>query len=256
MEETRVYRLLQGYRGRPPADISKLESIILSFSKLIVDFPEIAEMDINPIAIAQGKPYAVDARIILDREFRGQSSSSYPHLIIAPYPTKYITNWSLSDGTDVLLRPVRPEDEPLEHDMLTSLSPKTIKERFFQPIKQITHDMHVRLCNIDYEREMAIVAEIKEGGKKRIIGTGRLIMEPDLKRGEFAVIVHDEFQGRGLGYKLMDTVIGIGHEKGLREVYGFVLSENNVMLNMCRKLGCTIEPMEEEDITKVTLTLE
>jgi acetyltransferase len=254
MEETRVYRLLQGYRGRPPADMVMLESIILKFSNLIVDFPEIAEMDINPIGILNGKACALDARIILDPYYVRQAGVPYPHLIISPYPTRYITHWQLGDGTDVLLRPVRPEDEPLEHEMLTTLSKKTLKERFFQPITQITHEMHVRMCNIDYEREMAIVAEIKEGNRKRIIGTGRLIIEPDLKKAEFAVLVHDEFQGKGLGYKLVDTVIGIGHEKGVEEVYGLVLSENTGMLQMCRKLGCSIEPLED-DITKVTLNL-
>ena len=163
-------------------------------------------------------------------------------------------HWTLPDGTDVLLRPIRPEDEPLEHEMLTSLSEKTLKERFFQVIKHITHEMHVRLCNIDYEREMAIVAEIREDDRKKIVGIGRLIIEPDLKKAEFAVVVHDAFQGKGLGYKLVDMVIGIGHEKGVKEIYGFVLSNNTKMLNMCSKLGCTIEPMED-DITKVSLAL-
>ncbi len=253
MEETRVYRLLQGYRGKPPADLAKLEQIVLNFSNLIVDFPEIAEMDINPIALSGGRAVALDARIILDAGY-ADPSSSRPHLIISPYPTKYVHHWSLPDGTDVLLRPVKPEDEPLEHEMLTSLSEKTLKERFFQVIKHITHDMHARLCNIDYEREMAIVAEIREGDRKKIVGIGRLIIEPDLKKAEFAVVVHDAFQSKGLGYKLVDMVIGIGHEKGVEEIYGFVLSNNAKMLNMCSKLGCTVEPMED-DITKVSLTL-
>ena len=253
MEETRVYRLLQGYRGKPPADLTKLEEIILSFSNLITDFPEIAEMDINPIALSEGKAIALDARIILDAGHLDHSSS-HPHLIISPYPTKYVINWTLPDGRAVLFRPVRPEDEPLEHEMLTSLSEKTLKERFFQVIKQITHEMHVRLCNIDYEREMAIVAEIREGVRRRLIGMGRLIIEPDLKKAEFAVVVHDDFQGLGLGYKLVDTVIGIGHEKGVEEIYGFVLSDNVKMLRMCNKLGCSIQPMED-DISKVTLSL-
>lgn len=253
MEETRVYRLLQGYRGKPPADITKLEQIVISFSNLIADFPEIAEMDINPIALTDGKVFALDARIILDPHYTNRSSS-HPHLIISPYPTKYVSHWRLSDGSDVLLRPIRPEDEPLEHEMLTSLSAKTLKERFFQPIRQITHEMHIRLCNIDYEREMAIVAEITDGNKKRLIGIGRLIMEPDLKKGEFAVIVHDAYQGKGLGYKLVDTIIGIGHEKGVEEIYGLVLSNNMNMLNMCKKLGFTIDPLKE-GITKVTLRL-
>ncbi len=252
MEETRVYKLLQGYRGKPPADLHMLEQIILSFSNLIIDFPEIEEMDINPIAFSNGSPMALDARIILDPHY-ASGQQTRPHLVISLYPTKYVTHWRLGDK-DVVLRPVRPEDEPLEHEMLTSLSEKTLKERFFQTIKQITHEMHVRLCNIDYEREIAIVAEINEDGKKRIIGIGRLVMEADRKRGEFAVIVHDRFQGKGLGYKLVDMVIGIGHEKGLKEIYGFVLSQNLRMINMCRRLGCVVQT-QEEGITRVTLTL-
>ncbi len=254
MEETRVYRLLQGYRGKPPANLEKLEQIVLNFSNLVADFPEIAEMDINPIALTDGKAVALDARIVLDANYSNESSS-HPHLIISPYPTKYVMHWTLPDGTDVLLRPIRPEDEPLEDEMLTSLSEKTLKERFFQVIKQITHDMHVRLCNVDYEREIVIVAEIRKGDKKRMIGMGRLIIEPDLRKAEFAVVVHDDFQSHGLGFKLVDMVIGIGHEKGVEEIYGFVLSDNTKMLNMCARLGCTVEPLEEEDVTKVSLTL-
>ena len=255
MEETKIYRLLQGgYRGKPPADIGRLEQIILSFSNLVIDFPEIAEMDINPIALFDGKALALDARIVLDPNY-SDHSSSHPHLIISPYPAKYIMHWTSSDGTEVLLRPIRPEDEPLEHEMLTSLSEETLRERFFQVISQITHEMHVRMCNIDYEREMAIVAEIREGDRKRLIGIGRLIIEPDLKKAEFAVVVHDAFQGKGLGYKLVDMVIGIGHEKGVEEVYGYVLSDNTKMLNMCSRLGCVTESLDD-GITKVILKLE
>lgn len=254
MEETKVYRLLQGYRGKQPADLEKLERILLSFSNLITDFPEIAEMDINPIVFAKGRAMALDARIMLDPN-AVDVPGAHPHLIISPYPTKYIMHWKLSDGTDVLLRPIRPEDEPLEHEMLSTLSKESLRERFFQPIQRFTHEMHTRLCNIDYEREMAIVAEIKEGGRRKIIGMVRLISEPDLKRGEFAVLVHDRFQGKGLGYKFVDTIIGIGHEKGLEECYGFVLSDNRKMLNMCMKLGFQTEPIAEEGVTKVTLKL-
>jgi acetyltransferase len=255
MEETRVYRLLRGYRGKQPADIGKLEQIILSFSNLIIDFPEIAEIDINPIALCGAEAFALDARIILDTGYQeSEYGSSHPHLVISPYPTKYIMHWQLPDGTDVLLRPIRPEDEPMEHEMLTSLSDETLRERFFQAIKHITHEMHIRFCNIDYEREMAIVAEIREGKKRRIIGIARLIMEPELKRGEFAVVVHDDFHGKGLGYKLLDTVIGIGHEKGLEETYGFVLASNRKMLSLCRKMGCTVQFLPD-DIARVSLTL-
>jgi acetyltransferase len=211
-------------------------------------------MDVNPIAFSGGRPFALDARIVLDPHY-ADDGEAHPHLIITPYPTKYITHWRLPD-MDVLLRPVRPEDEPLQHEMLTSLSEKTLRQRFFHTIKHITHEMHARLCNIDYEREIAIVAEITEGNKRRLIGVGRLLVEPDLRRAEFAVLVHDRFQGRGLGYKLVDIVVGIAHEKGLKEIYGLVLSDNLRMISMCRRLGCKVEPLEDEEgITKVSLEL-
>ena len=231
MEETRVYGMLSGYKGRPPADLRKLEEIIVVFSNLIVDFPEIAEMDINPIAISDGKAYALDSRIILGGEATG-SVQHYPHLIITPYPTRYVTPWTLPDGTEVLLRPIRPEDEPLEHEMLTTLSEETLRTRFFQPIKTITHEMHVRFCNIDYDREIAIVAEIREKEKRRIIGISRLIIEPSFKTGEYAVIVHDDFHGKGLGYKLVDVLIGIAQDKGLDEFRGYVQAGNTGMLGV------------------------
>ncbi len=253
IEETKAYRLLKGYRGKKPADLKKLEQIIVSFSNLIVDFPEIAEVDINPIAVTDGTPYALDARIVIDKSCINYTTA-YPHLIITPYPTKYIMAWRMMDGTEVLLRPIKPEDEPMEHEMLSSLSEKTMRERFFQAIKHITHEMHIRFCNIDYDREMAIVAELREGEKRRIIGIGRLIIEPDGKSGEFAVVVQDDFHGRGLGYKLVDMMIGIAQEKALEEVYALVQSDNTRMLSVCRKLGCSIEQLPDK-LSRVSLQL-
>ncbi|HVN24701.1 MAG TPA: bifunctional acetate--CoA ligase family protein/GNAT family N-acetyltransferase [Syntrophorhabdales bacterium] len=253
MEETKAYRLLKGYRGKQPADLKKLEQIIVSFSNLITDFPEIAEVDINPIAVTDGATYALDARIVIDKNCMSYTSP-YPHLIITPYPTRYIMSWRMPDGTEVLLRPIRPEDEPMEHEMLMSLSEKTMRERFFQAIKHITHEMHIRFCNIDYDREMAIVAELREGEKRRIIGIGRLIIEPDGKSGEFAVVVQDDFHGKGLGYKLVDMIIGIAQERGLHEVYALVQSDNTRMLNVCRKLGCSVEQLPEK-LSRVSLQL-
>jgi acetyltransferase len=240
MEETEVYRMLQGYRGKPPADLRQLEQILVSFSNLIVDFPEIEEMDINPIAISNGRACALDARIVLDRSCP-VPSTPYPHLVITPYPTRFVIPWRMSDGTEVLLRPIRPEDEPLQHDMLTSLSEESLRARFFQTIKSISHEMHIRMCNIDYDREMAIVAELKAETGRKLIGMVRLIIEPDGKKGEYAVIVHDDYQGRGLVYKLMDLVIGFAQEKGLEEFYGYVHPGNKRMLKACAKLGMSSE---------------
>jgi acetyltransferase len=158
--------------------------------------------------------------------------------VITPYPTRYITPWRLRDGTEVLLRPIRPEDEPLQHDLFYTLSEKTVKERFFSVIKDMTHKMLARFCNIDYDRETAIVAEVGEGDKKRIVGISRLIIEPGSK-AEFAVLVHDDYQGKGLGKKLIEVLLGAAREKGLEEVYGVVLSENDRMLKLVKALGFT-----------------
>ncbi len=255
MEETRVYKILQGYRGKPPADLRQLEEIIVAFSNMIVDFPEIAEMDINPVVVSNGKAYALDARIVLEPTSPPEGSSPYSHLVITPYPTRYIMHWTLVDGTEVVLRPIRPEDEPLEHEMLTTLSEETLRTRFFQAIRNITHEMHVRFCNIDYDREIAIVAEIREGERKRFIGMGRLIVESSLKRGEYAVLVHDDFHGKGLGYKLIDVLIGIAQDKGLEEFFGYVQAGNSKMLRVCKRLGFTVQPFPDH-INKVTLMLK
>ena len=254
MEETKVYQMLKGFRGRIPADMRQLEQILVNFSDLIVDFPEIAEMDINPLAVSNGKPYALDARIILDRDALNDKVQ-YPHLVITPYPTRYIIPWKLSDGTEVTLRPIRPEDEPLEHEMLTTLSKEALIGRFFQAMKDITHEMLIRFCNIDYDREMAIVSELREDKKRRIIGIGRLIIEADFKNAEFAVVVHDTYQGRGLGHKLIDTLIGIAQEKELEKIYGIVLTDNVRMLTICRELGFTTKHLPD-GITMVELALK
>ncbi len=257
IEETKIYKMIQGYRGKPPADMKQLEQIIISFSNLIVDFPEIAEIDVNPLAITNGKAYALDARIILEKNALEyvDHTHQYPHLVITPYPTRYIMPWKLNDGTDVILRPIKPEDEPLEYEMLTTLSEDTLRGRFFQAIRNITHELLTRFCNIDYDREMAIVAELKEGEKRRLIGIGRLIIESDFKSGEYAVVVHDDYHGRGLGYKLVDLMIGSAEEKGLDTIYGLVLTDNNAMLKICDELGFTIKHLPD-GISRVDLVLK
>ncbi len=254
MEETRIFKALKGYRGKPAADLRQLEQIIVSFSNLIVDFPEIAEMDINPIAIADGKAYALDARIIIDgssQELGGQ----YPHLIIAPYPTRYITTWTLPDGTSVILRPIKPEDEPMMDEMYSALSDETFRARFFQSTKRATHEMHIRQCSIDYDREMGIVAETRSNDKRKLIGIGTLMTDPGTRSAEYAVLVHDDVHGKGLGYKIMDVLIGIAQDKSLDEVYGYVLSSNRKMLNVCTKLGFTVHALPDK-MSRVSLLLK
>jgi acetyltransferase len=147
----------------------------------------------------------------------------------------------LRDGTEVLLRPIRPEDERLEEELLRGLSDETSRFRFFQVMRNFSHEVLIGYCNIDYDREMAIIAELTEGGKKRSIGVSRLIMEPGDKRAEFAVLVADDFAGQGLGTKLVDMLIGIGEEKHLETIYGIVLADNAHMIRLCRSLGFEVK---------------
>jgi len=237
IQDTKVYKMLQGFRGKPAADFEELEEILVSLSNLIVDFPEIAEIDINPLAISNGKASALDARIIIDKNYDATCRLAYPNLIITPYPTKYTTTWKLSDGTGVLLRAIRPEDEPAEHEMLASLSTETSRTRFFSAIRNISHEWLILFCNIDYDRHMAIVAEIEENGKKIMIGVARLIMNQDMTSGEVAVLVQDRFQGKRLGSKFVEMLISIARERGLENVRADVLTENESMLKVFKRLG-------------------
>jgi acetyltransferase len=166
-----------------------------------------------------------------------------------------VVQTTLKNGKRVLLRPIRPEDEPLEREMLSTLSEETLRGRFFTVLKDISHEMLIKFCHIDYDREMAIVAEVQEDGRRRIIGIGRLITDPDLQKGECAVVVHDDFQRQGLGLRLMDMLLGIGEDKGLKEVYAYVMSTNKKMLNLAKKMGFTIQGLPDNIcLIKVDLT--
>lgn len=253
MEETRIYQALtKGLRGTPPVNIRKLEEVVVKFSNLIVDFPEIAEFEINPLVASGDDIASVDARISLDPE-AVKIQDPHAHLSILPYPTKYVTPWTLRDGTEVLLRPIRPEDEKLEEELITGLSEESSRFRFFRVIRELSHEDLVRFCNIDYDREIAIIAEVREGDRRREIGVGRLIMEPSRKRGEFAVVVADEYQGKGLGTKLVDMLISIAQEKGLESIYGIISPENRKMVRLCEKLGFTFKPTETGIIATLSL---
>jgi acetyltransferase len=254
MEDTKIYKALaHGLRNKAPANLKTLEEVLVRFSSMVTDFPEISEVDINPLSVSEGKAFAVDVRILLDPNPIDRSTP-YPHLVIMPYPTKYVIPWKLEDGTDVLLRPIRPEDEAIESEFINGLSEETSRYRFFNIVRNLPHSDLVRFCNIDYDREMAIVAEVTEGGRRREIGVGRIIAEPDSKRGEFAVVIADSYQGKGLGRKLVDMVIDIASEKHLESIYGVVLRENQPMLSLCREMGFSLHP--EEDYVRVELPLE
>jgi acetyltransferase len=245
MEETKVYQLLKGYRNVPPANIKLLEEIMVRFSQMLVDFPQLKEVDINPLFINENEAFAFDARIVIDKERVFQKFEPHQHLVISPYPKKYETLWKLRDGRTVLLRPMKPEDEPLWLEMFQNFSEESIRYRFFQIIKDTPHEVRVRYCNIDYDREMAIVAELNEDGRRKILGVVRVGLEPDRKSGEIAFIVADPWQGLGLGTKMVDHMIDVCKDMGVETLYAIMLPDNMRAINLMKKMGFAIKYVEE-----------
>lgn len=236
IEKTRVSRLLRGYRGRPPADFELLEELLIRLANLVTDFPEILELDMNPVIVRDGKPIIADARMILEK-----SDVKPPmHLIISPYPDQYEWDVETSGGVKIFIRPVRPEDAPLFEELFKVLSPTSVYFRFFRPLKALPHSLLVRFTQIDYDREIALVAIDKESHDERMLGVARIIYGPDKDEAEFAVLVGDPWHGKGIGAELLRKCLRIAKERGIREVFGIVLPENVQMLALGKKLGFSI----------------
>jgi acetyltransferase len=174
--------------------------------------------------------------------------------VISPYPKKYETFWKLRDGRTVLLRPIKPEDEPMWLEMFQRFSEESIRYRFFQIISETPHEVRVRYCNIDYDREIAIVAELTENGQRKILGVVRLSIEPNGKTGEIAFIVADPWQQQGLGSKMLDYMLEICKDKKLETVYGIMLPDNVRAISLMKKMGFTVQ--EEDGAVKATLSLK
>ncbi|MEN6617111.1 MAG: GNAT family N-acetyltransferase, partial [Syntrophorhabdus sp.] len=229
-----------------------MEDFLVKYSSLITEFPEIHEIEIEAVLMPDNRVYAREATILVDRSYK-KGNAQYPHLAIMPYPARYIMPWTMRDGADVLLRPIRAEDEPLMQEMFSELSDETLRVRFFVAMRA-DHRVFTKFCNVDYDREISLVVEMKENDKRRLIGGGSLIVEPGTDAGQFALLMADNFQKHGLGEKLLDVLIGIAQDKGLHEIYGIVLSENVKMLGLAEKMG--FKPTREPDgITRVSLKM-
>jgi acetyltransferase len=169
----------------------------------------------------------------------------YKHLVISPYPSKYITEYTLKDGRKAVLRPIKPEDEAMEKEMFGNFSERTQKFRFFQLIKDISHEQLVRYTQIDYDREIAIIAELEEDGKKVMAGVGRLISDQYNEAAEFAVVIADPWHNQGLGNKFLDYILEIAGRRGIHKVYASILFENHIMQHMFRSRGFTMKIVED-----------
>ncbi|MDZ7831266.1 MAG: bifunctional acetate--CoA ligase family protein/GNAT family N-acetyltransferase [Desulfobacterales bacterium] len=233
MEETKIFRVLKGYRNYPGANIMQIEEILIRLSQLVTDFSQISEIDINPLIITDRFAVAVDARIIVEPE----TVAAPLHLVISPYPDQYESYVEIMDVGRLLIRPIRPEDASLLTELFEKLSKQSIYYRFFSPMKKLPQNMLARFTQIDYDREIALVAILNSMGSEQMLGVGRVIIEYDQKNAEFAVLVGDEWHGKGIGAELMKRCLKIARMRNIERVWGLVLSDNTNMLALGKKLG-------------------
>ena len=234
IERTRVHRLLKGYRDRPAADLDAVALTLIEAAQLATDIAEIAELDINPLLADADGVIALDARISL----APAAGPAEARLAIRPYPSGLEEEVPLADGRVLMIRPIRPEDEPALVGFFDELSAETVRLRFFAPLKHLPHHMAARLSQIDYDREMALLlAERGIAGQARIYGVVRMTADPNREKAEYAVVMRDDMMGMGLGRLLMQRILDYARGRGLKEVFGQVMRENEGMLALCRALG-------------------
>ena len=254
LESLKLFPLLKGYRGSLPLNISKLLETIIRFSYLAANLPEIVEFDINPLIVTEKEIIALDARAVVDKNLSEVKDSDYNHLALKPYPEKLIKKITLNN-TEITLRPIMPEDEPLWLQMLSDCSKETIYSRFRYFFHWNSHEVATRYCFIDYDREIAIVAEVQEGKEKKLIGVGRLVADPNHDSVEYAVLVSDLWQSKGLGNSLTTYCVEIAKGWGLKQIVAQTTTDNKKMISVFEKQNFKINFNQKSDIVEVVKAL-
>jgi acetyltransferase len=259
IERSRAAQTLGEWRGAPAADVAALEQVLLRVSEMVCELPQLREMDINPIIVDESGAVAVDARVVIDHA--PPSAGGYQHLAILPYPASYEREWPMKGGGLYTIRPIQPDDAEMLQAFVKGLSAESRYFRFVSSMPELPKPMLARYTLIDYDREMALVAVLKdrqpagaEGGfveTERIIGVSRYITNPDQQTCEFSLVVGDDFKGQGLGSRLMLSIMDFARAKGLAEIEGLILAENEAMLRLMKSLGFRLEPFEEDRDFKV-----
>jgi acetyltransferase len=250
IERTKISQALKGVRGQKSIDFGALETLLVRFSQLVVDFLDIGEIDINPLLAGPERIVALDARVLL-----APADAPKPRLAITPYPNQLTAPFRLDDGTEVTVRALAPEDEPLIIALHAGHSPHTIRMRFFSMVKTLSRDSLIRLCHLDYDREMALLAVRQHGEQPQALGVSRYYLHPETGVAEFAVVVGDPWQGQGLGWHLMQRLIDVARQRGVKRLVGAVLRENAPMLQMVEQLGFTVRPTSEQSVVEAVLEL-
>ena len=256
IEQTKIYKALQGVRGRKPVDLAALESLLVRFSSLTVEVPRVKEIDINPLLASPDRLLALDARIVLFDN--SVADAQLPRPAIRPYPAQYIWPWKMKNGNEVTIRPIRPEDEPLLVRFHATLSAETVYLRYFHMEKldtRVAHERLLRKCFIDYDREMALVAETKPAadGQREILGVARLTRERDTRDAEVAVLITDNVQRQGLGTEFLRRLIEIAHAEKLTSITANILPENRGMQGLANRFG--FKTKVGDDPTELTAIL-
>jgi acetyltransferase len=258
MEQTKIYAALRGVRGRKPINLDSLAELMVRFSQLVVEQPWIKETDINPLLVWPDRMLALDARVVLHPT--DLDEALLPKPAIRPYPNQYVSQWKMKDGTEVTIRPIRPEDEPLLVRFHQSLSERTVYFRYFgalQLSQRIAHERLTRICFTDYDRQIALVADRKDPqtGAHDILAVGRLTKHHTAPSAEFAVIVADQYQRLGLGTELMKRMIQVGRDEKLKRMLGYTLSENIEMQRLLTRLGFVLDRAPNDPAVRGTIEL-
>ncbi|TAH50652.1 MAG: GNAT family N-acetyltransferase, partial [Betaproteobacteria bacterium] len=226
-----------------------LELVLLRVSEMVCELPWITEMEINPLIVDENGAVAVDARIMVENI--SPTADRYDHMAIHPYPQHLISTWIVPDGTTVTIRPIKPEDASLEIDFMSRLSAETKYYRFMNTMRELPPAMVARLTQIDYDREMAFLATMDVDGVETEIGVCRYAVNPDGESCEFAVVVVDDWQHRGLARRLMGVLIETARDRGLKYMNGIFLSNNERMLKFVQKLGFVLSNDPDDSTIKV-----
>jgi acetyltransferase len=239
IEQSRAARYLDEFRGKPPANMRALEDVILRMSELVCELPEISQIDINPLIVDERGALAVDARVVVRHIKPG--ARPYSHMAIHPYPSNLVKQVHLPDGPVLTIRPIRPEDAMLEREFVNGLSERSRFLRFMYALSEITPEMLSRFTQIDYDREMALVALVPGEQGDRQIGVARYVTYADGRGCEFAIVVSDDFQRQGIARQLLSDLIDVARERRLEYMEGIVLRQNANMIRLAESLGFEVE---------------
>jgi acetyltransferase len=244
IERTRVSRLLRAYRDVPAVKEDAVATALVKLAQMAAEIPEIRELDINPLLADEAGVLAVDARVAVGRSSRKFSGLGTTNFAVRPYPSRWERHIEVKDGRRVFVRPIRPEDEPAIHEVLRHITPEDLRLRFFAPIKEFTHQFIARLTQLDYARAMAFVAF--DEASNELVGVVRIHSDSIYESGEYAILLRPDLKGKGLGWALMQLIIEYAKSEGLKVIFGEVLQENLIMLQMCRDLGFEVkaDPLE------------